>query len=135
MNKQFSHINEHKYMVKGDRNPRSYTVCVDPPDYQVFKTAISESSLFNTQMEVTIPIGIAKVNPKDNFCKSIGREVSEKRLFPTHFQVYSVRYEGDNRMVAFLKGKDQDNNTVCLDFSLRKDRNKPLLIGVNIYKE
>ena len=54
---------------------------------------------------VTLCLGVARVHPKDQFCKRTGRQVAIGNMADVPFQLMAVEVEGERQIYDFLAEK------------------------------
>src|ERR1035437_3652256 len=118
-NIQYFHGTKQKY------NNKQYTVAVTVPNRDLIKLMIF--NLLGTNItEVSIPVGITKVNKKDQYNKKIGRELSFSRLEEKQFKLVEVVVTVQGIVIEF------HNEEIDLFFLLLPDNEKVRLINTYI---
>jgi len=91
---------------------KRYTVAIEIPSKR-FLLAL-QNGMFNGERydhpEIELNIGLSKVNPKDQYTKRIGRELSHERIKKIKFYLNQVIYEG-GRALFHISGLVEDYKT------------------------
>ena len=106
---QYFHGNKEKYGID-----KQFTLAVTVPSRENLRIDIWK--LLGTNItEISIPVGLTKVNPKDQYKKSIGREMSSKRIKDTLFKLMEVVATEHGIMIELHSGDIALNLLMLLD--------------------
>ena len=77
---------------------KRFTVAMELPKIPAIETAIllTASNPTEIPISITLNIGLTKVNPKDNYNKKLGRELSLSRLTPTKLSIMRIEMNLSN---------------------------------------
>ena len=117
----FHAIGEYKNGAKNE-----YTVVIRTPTNEQLKLMV-QYLMDHKRGTITIPIGISKVHPKENYIKKIGREESQKKITEAAFELIRIHFNAEDNTLIFKSG------SIILTFVTKKDWQTPHLIDVNIY--
>lgn len=119
MSKQFHHRNNHKYNQKG-----GYTVYVDTPNHSFFKKML----LWN-EKNTTLKVGVAICSTEDQFCKKVGRTISELKVENVQFELSEVKFRGEYSVFMLYSATKR----LALTFKCKMDHEASHLISANYY--
>ena len=128
-NLQYYHGNKQTHHI----TKQSYTAVCDVPYLNQIKNLIVDY-MNGFQEPVSIPVGITFVNPKDNYCKSIGREESLKNCRSLPFVLNSLDFH-ENRTTLYLSCQNELSYISDIVLEICKNRKKVHLIKVMHNKE
>ena len=111
-----------------------FTSAVEIPS----KEALLNMLQFGTDKVINLNAGYSLVNPKDNYVKKVGREISSKRLEIGTYSLFQVVFR-DSGSFDFYFSKESGNiqrhqiRDIVINISIKS--NRPCLVQVNISKE
>jgi hypothetical protein len=74
------------------------------PSYDEVSKAMASWILTDHNLAFMIRIGVAKLHPKDDFCRKEGLEVAKKNLKDEYLQVYHLKVDNDRNLFVRLEG-------------------------------
>lgn len=99
------------------------TVAVKVPD----KIELTKLLALGTEKTIEIQCGYSLVNPKDNYVKSIGREVSKQRPKLIKFMLTASEYNGES-IELFLMAVDENSEVNRINLRLLPNASRPHLL-------
>lgn len=111
----------------GDLGYEGFTLCIEAPKYaQLIMHGHSAVTFYELSKNkpLVIKTGVAKLHPKENYSKKIGREVSFSRLQEKSYILKLIQFDGDCAFYNFVS----DCETISIRLKVKKNKEKVHLL-------
>jgi hypothetical protein len=112
-NLQFNHR-----MAINDLIENKQTICLEVPSREDLIRLLNP----NSEKTIVMRIGKARCNPKDQYNKKIGREISSQRLEPKQFTLTNIFFKDQKTILEFET--DPNKELFIKDAAIRLQLNK-----------
>lgn len=111
------------YHNQNEHDDFRFTMALEIPEKEVFEKMME----LGTSKYIELQVGFSIVHPKDRYVKSIGREVSIKRLKSVIFRLDSCIYDNDSLELR-LNASDKNQPPFRITIRLLPNCKKPHFI-------
>lgn len=104
---------------------QEFTVALEVPTKEMLRYDLWKL-LGDNIKSIPLQIGLTMVNPKDNYCYEIGREISKSRTKTSEFSLVDIVTSGDRKMISL------HNGYLMITLETKTDRTKVHLVDVTL---